>query len=230
MSKVCGLATFTSVEFPDMLEHAKRVVKRFEQLNDMPVQLVTASDAVALPLFDPHFARYFAWRLVPASVEKIIYFDTDILPLWPLPELPDVDFAAVPENSKHADFMRAKTPMLKSVDAYFNSGFFIASRKTEAVFDRMVARQTSAKYGPKPQLWDQPLLNVEVQTAVCMNEITYQSLPLKWCSPHWELEPDMAPAMVHLPSGDWKYKTRVIGHVCAAIDEADETLRKVSTK
>ena len=217
MNNVCGVVAIMSFDPPDIRAHVERLVKRFEQLNDMTVRVIVADDLRGLPLVNPRFARYYAWQLVPKSIERIIYFDTDVLPLWPLPKLPEDAFAAVEENSSCAEAAKRQVPLLKRVSSYFSTGFFVADRRTEELFKRVLARQTTATEGKQPLLWDQTLVNVEVHTAVIMEEFSYKALPLDWCCQYWDLSPEQTTCMVHFP-GVGPLKIRMLSHMAGVID------------
>ena len=119
-------AIYLSVE---QMEHVRSVAARFEQLNNIPVRIITGRDLPGVYLSYPHFARYHVWQIVPKDTEKIIYFDNDMIPLRPLPELPDVDFAAVSDRSKLVEGVSREYPIIKKAGQYFNAGFFVASPK-----------------------------------------------------------------------------------------------------
>lgn len=216
MRNACGVVAITSFDPPDIRKHVERLINRFTQLNDMPVRLICGDDLNGLTLVDPHFARYYAWQLVPKHVDKIVYFDTDVLPLWPLPELPDEDFSAVEETGVYAGASKKQIPLLKRANSYFSTGFFVAGRRTEPLFKRMIARQTTATEGPL--LWDQALMNVEVQTAVIMEELSYRALPREWCCTHWNLSPEQSACMAHFPGGG-PLKIRLLGHMADIIEK-----------
>ena len=160
--------------------YIRRIANRFEELNNIPVRILTEDDVAGIELTYPHFARYHAWSLVPEDTERLIYMDTDIIPIKPLPQLPDEDFAAVTDSDKINDDAKKQWPLMRHVKRYFNSGFFIANRKLEPVFQEVLARQTTANNAAWPWFRDQTLLNLEVQMAAKAGKISVRILPREW--------------------------------------------------
>lgn len=157
-----------------------QIAKRFERLNDIPVRMIDEDDLRKFKFAHPHFSRYAMWKILPSTVDRVIYFDTDIVPMRPLPELPEEDFAAAPEAQWIYDQVSQHWPILAEAGHFFNSGVFVAKRSTEELFDTILDKQTSAGNGDLPWLRDQTMLNVEVQTAVKRGKLTYKRLSSEW--------------------------------------------------
>lgn len=164
----------------DQRKYTQRVADCFSELNGIPVRVLQNSDFAGEFLSSAHFARYYGWQFVSPETEKLIYLDADILPLRPLPPLPDVDFAAAPDHEGTCDKARNNFPILKRVHDYFNSGFFIAGRKTEPLFQSVLDRQSHAGGMAEPWYKDQTLLNIEIQLAVKNGDLTFEMLPKSW--------------------------------------------------
>lgn len=200
----------------------RRIAERFTQLNDIPVRIILERDLPGVYLSAPQFARYHAWDLLPQDVDKLIYFDTDILPMRKLPPLPDVDLAAVPDCKMTTDFIYPRFPLLKQFGKYFSSGFMIATRRTLPIFRRVLARQMSGedKY---PWLNDQTLMNVESVLAIQNGEITFKLLSKRWaCMPvHHEPTPD--PYMMHF-TGVPDQKLRIINYLLEYAESIEDGL------
>jgi hypothetical protein len=217
MEKVVAIITGIGIKQPDIMADVRLVADRFERLNGIPVKLITDEDVKDLPLVAPHFACYYAWQMVDNDVDRLICMDCDIIPFHALPKrLPDADFAAVPENSRWGDSAKSTIPLIKRAGTYFNSGLFIAKRSARPVFERMTARQTALRNG----VWilDQTLLNVEVQTAVALEEITFEKLSKNWCMPFWDLRPGLEPSMVHYLSLTNLIKMRLVGRLIRTLN------------
>ena len=221
MANTIAIMTAVDTQYPDILDCVKIIADRFTRLNDIPVRIITDIDMLDTQLVAPHFARYHAWRFVPPETEHLIYFDYDILPIRKLPALPKSDFAAVVENSKLADYSKNTIPLLNEAKIYFNSGFFVAGRKTEKIFERMLTRQTALVSAALTL--DQTLLNVEVQTAVRMNEIVFEELPNRWCMASWDITVQSDPCMVHyIALADSKLKPRAVSIVANKLNQLEQ--------
>jgi lipopolysaccharide biosynthesis glycosyltransferase len=148
-----------------------------------------------------------------------------VLPIAPLPELPKENFAAVEEDSLTSNTARRSITAIRNANSYFNSGFFIADRSTEPFFNRVLDRQTTASKGFVDYM-DQTLLNIEIQTALVSQQLSYRKLGTDWCCPHWHLplEPATSPCMIHFLGGRNSWKMRLISHFAAALDDVQEWL------
>lgn len=193
--------------------YVDRIAKYIALLNNRPVHLIDDAqlNTVSSWFEMPEFARYCIWKLVPPEVTHILYIDNDMLPLAPLPlsELPDVDIAAAPDRNETYQYMSERWPIIKRAGTYFNAGMFMASRKTEALFDHMLALQSRVFTGA-PWFADQTMLNVEVRAAVERNELTFAALPKRWNSLVLiDEEAELDPYMLHF-AGASSTKLRMI--------------------
>lgn len=213
MSDTVGIMTAIWVDEP-FKRAIRKVASRFERLNRIPVRVIEDADLTGEFLSSPYFARYHAWRFVPRDTERIFHFDADIIPLKPLPPFPDADFAAVQDRALYADKYAECWPIFRKNKHYFNAGVFMATRKTEPLFKRMVLQQTHAVDGGWPWIYDQTMLNIEVQTAVEMGEITYASLPKQWNNlALLDEERVPGPCMLHLAGPTHMYKMYLVEHI-----------------
>jgi hypothetical protein len=114
------------------------VVERFERLNNKKVLRVTQE---MLPeealLGQPMYAKAWLWDVVPEDTTHILFMDFDMIPLRPLPELPDAPFIAVPDAQWWVDTMKKTFPLFARTQKYFNSGFFVARRDTQPCFEQL---------------------------------------------------------------------------------------------
>lgn len=198
-------------------ENEKRYVRsiadRFTRVNDIPVRILTDSDFPGVYLAGPHYARYHVWDIVDQKVDRVIYIDTDTLALRPLPPLPDVDFAAATDQDYSVADGLAFSPLLNDAGCYFCSGFFIATRKTRAVFRRVLDRQMFFRNANPSWRIDQTPLNIEVQLAVRRGEITFELLSPKWLflAMRHEITPE-SPHILHFSGLPPDKKLRVVHH------------------
>lgn len=180
MPKVQGVI-FAHFADPKDYDYTQEMADRFEDLNNIPVRIFTSEDLDYTKLTYPHFGRYKVWELVDAGVEQIIYMDTDMVPLRPLPELPIEDFAAAPDNAQISkEVMEKWRPAFQHAKHYYQSGFFIAKRKTNKVFQRMLLLQTTGNDARLPWLRDQTMLNIEIQIAAKAGDLSVKSLSKQW--------------------------------------------------
>lgn len=181
MPPVHGVTVSLNVS-PEIDDLTKKIAHRFAVINNMPVTIIQDADLSGITLSHSHFARYHMWDILPKDVQKVVYFDVDILPMRPLPKLPGADFAAAPESPHHISEACKLWPLFKESGFYFNSGVFVASRSTDLVFKRVLDKQTHAGNGKWPWIIDQTLFNIEMQAAVKNGEITIEQLPREWNS------------------------------------------------
>lgn len=211
--KTCAVMAAIWME-PSLVEIVRRIAERFERLNNMEVRVIVDQDLSGKFLSSSYYAKYHAWKQVPSDIERIIYLDTDMLPLRPLPELPDVDFAAAPERKEIYDECSAAWPIIQRTGTYFNAGMLIATRKAEHIFQRMILRQTHSIGGEAPWFGEQSFMNIEVFSAVEAGEITFQQLPRSWNQliliDTYEPPPPEA-HMLHFAGGH-NAKLRIISH------------------
>jgi lipopolysaccharide biosynthesis glycosyltransferase len=225
MMKTCGVVS--AVWLPEeSLGMVHRVINRFELLNDMEVRFIGDQELHNKFLSSAHYARYHAWNFVPSDVERIIYFDIDMLPLRPLPELPNIDFAAAPERQETYKECGDAWPVIKRAGLYFNTGMIIATRKTEPIFQRMLYKQTHSTGGESPWFADQSFFNVEVFAAVEAGEITFQELPRSWNSLillDTVNPPPDEPYMIHYAGGH-SSKLRLITHAITQLTNLERMI------
>lgn len=111
------------------------VAARFEALNGHPVHIIRRQNiAETLKALDPAFLKAWLWDFVPSDTQRIVYFDFDVIPLRPLPLLPDTSFAV--STDWLDERARRMYPSL-SASHYFNAGLFVARRETRACFNRL---------------------------------------------------------------------------------------------
>lgn len=205
---------------PEQRGYVQQVAERFKRLNKMPVRVIHDGDLPGVYLANGHWARYYAWDIVPSDVERIIYMDTDMLPLRALPELPDVDFAAPTDYDTTKNMVLNSVPYLKEKGIYFNSGFFIATRKTRKAFRRVLDLMPSEIF-PPPFFADQTPLNIEIQRGLDRNELTFKLLSQKWsCLPLHDAR-IQDPYMVHCTGIKWQKKLQFVNYFLTHINQVE---------
>ena len=213
---------------PPVLQLVKRMIKRFERINHMPVHLIHGLNLKGEFLSGPAYAKYHAWQKVSSDIERIVYLDCDMIPLRPLPELPAADFAAAPDLQTRTDCVTEHWPLIRRAGTYFNAGFFVATRKTEKIFERMLLRQCHGIGPAMPWHVDQTMLNVEVQAAVEAGEIEFEKLSKQWNNLALiDPEPVEAPYMLHMSGGD-KWKLRFASCAIDHLEQMNEARRLLS--
>jgi len=146
--------------YPDLLKWA---VERFEVLNGKQVLVVTRDMMPKEALAGvTSYSKAWIWDLAPKNTTRILFWDFDMIPLRPLPEIPDVAFASVADYQLWADRLAAVYPFFARTKKYFNSGFFVARKDTQPYFDQLKLLTASKK----KFFWnmdEQPLLNFLIQ-------------------------------------------------------------------
>jgi len=115
---------------------AEGSARRFAELNGIEALAIDPLDAP--PLEDPTWVKAFLWDLVPKSVDRIIWFDCDCIPIAPVMDLfprSDYPFGAVPDIPESTAEAMRHYPEAKKCKYYFNAGFFFARRVTQPLFE-----------------------------------------------------------------------------------------------
>jgi len=127
---------FSIDEYPPELE--QWVASRFEVLNGRRVHIVRNKDFPADARdVHPYCLQPWIWDVVPKDTERVLYVDSDMIPLRALPELPDDEFIAALDGTPHCKRMADIYPAVAADGNFFNSGFFVASRSLRHIFDQM---------------------------------------------------------------------------------------------
>jgi len=160
------LPVMLSVDHPHP-ELEQWVAARFETLNGRAVTIIRKDD---LPqeaqLCYPAYAKAWLWDVVPATTERILFLDFDIVPLRKLPDLPAALFAAVPDTPGYVDQMRAMYPHFARTRHVFNAGFFVAHRDTRSCFEQLKSFAVVTGYNnPYGCTYEQTPLNHLIQSA-----------------------------------------------------------------
>jgi len=194
--------TFGDGNFSPIVE---AMAKRFEKLNCIETMIL---DIDKLPPMDhAGWSKTCIWDQLPADVDRAIWFDADMIPIAPITDLlphPAVRFAAV-ADLYHGGRQSAEWDCEEVIGlpVYFNSGFFVANRSTEAAFISAQSRMNERTWTH----WDQTPLNLELHKILGEND--YQLLPrnANWM-PGFSTIPPADIRMLHLagfPDGGIRY-------------------------
>jgi len=176
------------------------IAERFEALNNKKVLVVHAEDLPEEALFgQPTYAKAWLWDVVPKYVQRMLYFDYDIVPLRALPDIPDVPFAAVPDAQWYVDKLRAMYPFFEKTRHAFNGGFFMARRDTRPCFDQL--KSFALRTG-----CDNPYAHVRgADEQTPMNHLLQSTFAVHWlprefhCLVHTDYEESAGAYMLHFP-------------------------------
>jgi hypothetical protein len=143
------------------------VAARFAALNKKKVLVVGRADLPKEALLGhPTYAKAWLWDVVPEDVQRILFLDFDVVPLRPLPEIPDASFVAVPDAQWYVDRMRSMYPFIAKTRHVFNAGFFVARRDTRSVFEQLKSfTVTLGCENPYKESYEQTPLNHLVQSS-----------------------------------------------------------------
>ncbi|HSN70898.1 MAG TPA: hypothetical protein VLT59_05285, partial [Steroidobacteraceae bacterium] len=76
------------------IEAVNMAADRFEKVNGRRPQIVTRETEPAVET-NPYWYPIWVWDYIPEDVEYVLCMDSKVLAVRPLPELPEVEFAAV---------------------------------------------------------------------------------------------------------------------------------------
>jgi lipopolysaccharide biosynthesis glycosyltransferase len=147
VSDLC-VVTLSTNEDDQVKSVVMRAAERFEVLNGIRPRIIREADMLEIgdpALASPKFAKCYLWDLMPDSVDRILYYDRDIVPMRALGELPDADFAAAPDIDQVLERGKTLWPLFQQTRFYFNSGLMLARRNTRPVFDMVKSMQCSRR-------------------------------------------------------------------------------------
>lgn len=132
---------FTIADGPFFGYMADQMRDRLMYLNG--IDLVIIKDDVAKIhgcLNEQYWLKAFLWDFAGYS-DRIMYFDSDILPIEPLPNCvmnSQAVFAARLDVEATGISQRLQHPLFRGIKKYFNNGFFVAHRESiETIFEPM---------------------------------------------------------------------------------------------
>lgn len=194
------------------------VASRFAALNKKQVMVVGRADLPPEALIGhPTYAKAWLWDIVPANVDRILFFDFDIIPLRAMPLLPDAPFIAVPDAQWYIDRMRAMYPFFAATRYVFNAGFFVAHRDTRKCFDQL--KSFTVKLG-----FNSPYGSTYEQTP--FNHLIQSSFDVHWlprtvhCLAHTNYDEAPTACLLHLTGAQLKARWAIMEMMRAALGTA----------
>jgi len=142
------------------------ITDRFRELNEIETRLILP-EHVPFPLWRGAWIKPFLWELVEDDVDRILWFDADMVPLRPVMDLlpkDPVPFAAVSDCPQAALTAIREEPTLTGARHYFNTGFFIASRDSIPMFKE--AQKLMPAHGKTVRtyfFWEQTPINMAIE-------------------------------------------------------------------
>jgi len=134
-------------------DHANAAAARFEKLNGVRPQVVLQKDV------DEEINRYWypvwIWDIAPDDAEYILCFDSKILPMRKLPELPDLKFAAAMDRHDRVNQTKGRSPTVAASGKCFQMQLFIAHRDTRPVFEELKRLGRTEKYNTRDGVPDE---------------------------------------------------------------------------
>ena len=156
-----------------VIETVERAARRFEQLNDIPVQILYNQDLGGKILTHRRFVKSLIWEYVPSDVDYVLYYDYDVLPLAPLGKIPEAKFAAAPDIRKSMDAAFDIWPLLRQYNIFFSTSVMLSHRSMAELFDRVACAQS---YKPDQHgKYEQSLFNIFIQYKRAIHQ-----LPKSW--------------------------------------------------
>ena len=149
------------------------------------------------------YYRLLAPRLLPASVEKVLYLDSDIIVRQSLASLWSTDISNRPLAAVPNYYDDARIALgLPEGTKYFNSGVLLINVKFWREYNVAEEAISFIKNNPeKVQYWDQDALNANLVGQ-------WVELPSQWNWQGWDWQdintpnPGAGPAIVHFIAGD----------------------------
>jgi len=182
-------------------EYAKVALRRFEQLNEVESWMLNI-EALPRGLSHPTWAKAWIWESVPSDVERVIWIDTDVIPIRPIMDLiPDfaIPWCAVEDIEISRQEAEWDKERVEGVRTYFNAGVFVAHRSTEPMFRRL---QEIALLGKRYQFSDQTPMNLLVDEMFGEEEFVKLPRECNWLLPFGDIPADVR--MVHLAGAPFR--------------------------
>lgn len=208
------------------LEIAEAMAKRFSEINDLETMVLDIDPLPPMP--SGTWAKSCMWDQLPEDVDRVIWFDADVIPIAPITDLlphPDVVFAAVKDlyhgGRQHAEWT---CPEVIELPAYYNMGVFVANRETRPMFEAV--RERMYQYD-----WvhgDQTPTNLELFARFREGQILELPRSANWMMGFSDLAPpDMR--MLHLAgqkSGPLRFALLHAFRICFEHLSAEELAKK----
>lgn len=193
------------------LAKLNEVIKFFKQKYEFSIQLLSLDNSVlgnfkvSLHLSKAVYFRLFLSEILPASIDKILFLDSDLVVTGSLRELADFNFTTqslLAQDDIELDInINRLNEMGFPVKRYFNAGVMLINLKfwREGNYSRKLI-DIADKYMDKLSWWDQDILNICFYNSWEYFDKTYNAL-------HLRKKLDKLPIVVHYagPSKPWQY-------------------------
>jgi hypothetical protein len=116
---------------------AQMGVDRFEKLNGIRPQLVTreSMNAAGIETQNGYWYPFWLWDVVPESAEYVLFIDSVLLPIRPLPEIPECKFAAAPDRWDRIEQAKEHSAIVRMSGKYHQMQLFVVHRDTRPAFE-----------------------------------------------------------------------------------------------
>lgn len=155
---------------------AETFARRFSALNGIDAMAIDPMDAP--PLEDPSWIKAWLWDLVPKSVDRVVWFDADCVPVAPVMDLfpsHDYPFGAVSDMDSSITEALRHCADAKSCQYYLNAGLFFARRVTRPLFD-----EWKSFLGKDAGFRDQTAMNIVLNRYYKASDICLLSPLVNW--------------------------------------------------
>ena len=144
--------TIVDTDDSAVMSIVEQCADRFHRLNGVAPQIITAADmkGIEYDRFRAAYTRAWLWDLVPTTVERILYYDWDIIPVRPLGAPPKGRFAAV--LGPGVGHMRKVFDFVRKTGVFFNAGLFLAERSTRPIFEGTPRRNQMCDTGEESSM------------------------------------------------------------------------------
>ena len=165
---------------PDLVQWS---AERFETLNNRHVHIVRReqfpSSAQAV-----HKGYLYAWiwDVVPKTTKRVMFLSSYVVPLRPLPQIPDASFVAARDAKGYAEAVGFKYPIVAR-NGFFNKSFFVARRDTTPIFDQLKATAVDKSTAdPTHGDFGQTPFNLLVQSSLDVTWLPHSCNTILLCS------------------------------------------------
>jgi len=156
-------------------EYATIHARWFTQLNGIEAEVLPV-DMWPRDLCFPHYGKLWIWDMVPADVDRLIWFDSDLIPVRPMGDLPSAAMSMVVDNKAWVvSDIWSRIETLRGVWPYWNTGFIVMHRSAKWVFDeckKLVPKPNDEHENQWGWLWDQNVINHVISVKGFRDKVT----------------------------------------------------------
>lgn len=118
------------------IDAANMAVARFAKVNGKTPQLITR-DTEPLRDINKYWYPLWVWDYVPEDVDYVLCMDSKVLAVSPLPELPELEFAASMDRHDRVLHGMHYSDFLRETEHVYQPQVFIAHRSTRPAFEEL---------------------------------------------------------------------------------------------